>query len=789
LENALMSPHDPSKPIPKNALEPVSGQSPPGGALTPGRNGGPLEAARLGALQSLPPLAKTPDAVSLLKALRHRWVLALSLSLLVAVVAAAAAWYLFPQAKPTYRAYALLRVAQVAQRMVFPTNIEDKVEYPVYRQTQAELLRSRYVLRAGLKEYDRIREELLKKDPETGAKLPSLQDDDPAKEKEKKEQVVHRLESELKAEFLSGSEIMSVSLTGDNPEEVRALVDAVKAAYLTEVVDREYNEKKKQGQELETLYNQCQQRLLNRVRGLRESGLPADKNLSPEEQQRLLDEFEVYQKELNQMEMALMRKRIEKRVYENSKNPAGKPRIAPSLIGEFVEKDPTVQKLAEQVGRLEDTIGKYEAIAAQPEDVEDYRRNYRSLKEKLAQQRKMARIDAEKALQEKALGAAFDLEERNKTETAFLEEQKKWLNEMVDGRFKELKELKTGVLDLQLRKFEIDRLQTITKYVGDEWEAVKIELQAPKRATAVQDAEVPPPKDPHRETKAVGMVGLGAFLVVALAISLWEFRSRRIHTTEEVVQTLGIRLMGALPALPESVRRQPVADDSTRHIYSRNLLTESIDGIRTLVLHEAGLESARVLMVTSAEGREGKTTLACHLAASMARAGKKTLLVDGDLIRPGCHKLFDQPLQPGLSELLRGQVKIADVVRPTPAPGLWMMPAGQADRAVVQSLAKDGLQKVFGRLKTEFDMIIVDSSPVLPVAQTLLIGKQADAVVMSIMHDHSRVPPVYAAHHRLTSLGIRVLGGVFHKARADYYGYGYSGSRDYRYALPAPAKT
>jgi Mrp family chromosome partitioning ATPase len=173
----------------------------------------------------------------------------------------------------------------------------------------------------------------------------------------------------------------------------------------------------------------------------------------------------------------------------------------------------------------------------------------------------------------------------------------------------------------------------------------------------------------------------------------------------------------------------------------------------------------------------------------MARAGKKTLLVDGDLIRPGCHKLFDQPLQPGLSELLRGQVKIADVVRPTPAPGLWMMPAGQADRAVVQSLAKDGLQKVFGRLKTEFDMIIVDSSPVLPVAQTLLIGKQADAVVMSIMHDHSRVPPVYAAHHRLTSLGIRVLGGVFHKARADYYGYGYSGSRDYRYALPAPAKT
>jgi capsular exopolysaccharide synthesis family protein len=788
LENAQMSLHDSSKPT-KNALEPVAGQRPPDGGLTPGRNGGPLAPGRLGALQSLPPLAKTPDAVSLLKAFRHRWILALSLSLLVGVVAAAAAWYLFPQAKPTYRAYALLRISQVAQRIVFPTNIEDKVEYPVYRQTQAELLRSRYVLRVALSEYDRLREELLQKEPERGAKLPSLKDDDPAKEKEKKEQVVHWLESELKAEFLSGSEIMSVSLTGDNPEQVRALVDAVKIAFLKEVVDREYNEKKKQAQELENLYNTCERRMLDRMRGLREEGLPPDKKLSAEEQQRLLDEFDVYQKEVTQLEMALMRKRIEKKVYENSKNPAGKPRIAPSLVEEYVAKDPTVQNLTQELARVEKIIRKYEAIAANPEDVRDYRNQYRSLKEKLAEQQKKARIDAEKELQEKALGAEFELEQKNKTETAFLEEQKKWLNEMVDSRFKELKELKTGVLDLQLRRFEIDRLQTITKYVGDEWEAVKVELRAPKRATAIQDAEVPPPKDPHRETKTVGMVGLGAFFLVALGISLWEFRSRRIHSTEEVVQTLGIRLMGAMPALPESVRRQPVAEDNTRHIFSRNLLTESIDGIRTLVLHEAGLESARVLMVTSAEGREGKTTLACHLAASIARAGKKTLLVDADLIRPGCHKMFDQPLQPGLSELLRNQVKIPDVIRPTPAPGLWIIPAGQADRTVVQALAKDGLQKVFGRLKAEFDMIIVDSSPVLPVAQTLLIGKQSDAVVMSIMHDHSRVPPVYAAHHRLTSLGIRVLGGVFHKARADYYGYGYSGSRDYRYALPAPAKS
>ena len=143
--------------------------------------------------------------------------------------------------------------------------------------------------------------------------------------------------------------------------------------------------------------------------------------------------------------------------------------------------------------------------------------------------------------------------------------------------------------------------------------------------------------------------------------------------------------------------------------------------------------------------------------------------------------------EPGLSELLRGQAKASDVIRPTPAANLWMIPAGRADRTVIQALARDDFQKVLASLRNDFDIIIIDSSPVLPVAQTLLIGKQADAVILSVMHDHSRMPPVYAAHHRLSSLGIRVLGAVFHKAKSDFYGYGYTGSRDYRYRLPEKA--
>jgi len=405
----------------------------------------------------------------------------------------------------------------------------------------------------------------------------------------------------------------------------------------------------------------------------------------------------------------------------------------------------------------------------------------------LMKQRARARPIIQKQLEGQAIGAYLETEKKAKADQEILEEEGKLLKEMVESRSNQIKKLTASVIPSELKKFEIERLQTITKYVGEEMEAVKVEMQAPQRTVSLQDAEVPPPKDPNREIKAVAAVGLGAFGLVALSISWWEFRSRRIHTTDEIAQTLNIRLLGALPSVPEEVRRQPVGIDGTRHIYSQNALQESIDGIRTLVLHESGVSSSLVLMITSAEGHEGKTTLACHLAVSMARAGKKTLLIDGDFIRPADHEIFDQSLEPGLSELLRGQAQSAEVIRPTQAANLWIIPAGRADRSVIHGLARDDFQNVLQGLKAEYEIIIIDSSPVLPVAQTLLIGKRADAVILSVMHDHSRMPPVYAAHHRLSSLGIRVLGAVFHRAKSDFYGYGYSGSRDYRYRLPEKA--
>src|SRR5262249_41063767 len=148
-------------------------------------------------------------------------------------------------------------------------------------------------------------------------------------------------------------------------------------------------------------------------------------------------------------------------------------------------------------------------------------------------------------------------------------------------------------------------------------------------------------------------------------------------------------------------------------------------------------------------------------AASMARSWRKTLLIDGDLRKPAAHQLFDLPIEPGLSEVLRNEAEPAAGIKATAVSRLWLMPAGQWDPPAQQALAPDGVGTLFEHLKEEYDLIVVDSCPVLPVADTLLLGQHVDTVLLSVLRGTSRLPAIYGARQRLAALDIPVLGAVF----------------------------
>ena len=199
-----------------------------------------------------------------------------------------------------------------------------------------------------------------------------------------------------------------------------------------------------------------------------------------------------------------------------------------------------------------------------------------------------------------------------------------------------------------------------------------------------------------------------------------------MDSTGDVLDGLGIRIVGSLPVLPKPTRRRRGEAASLAERREQGLLVESVDATRTMLLHASRAESVRVVMVTSAVKGEGKTSLACHLAASLARAGHKTLLVDCDMRCPAAHRLFAVTPLPGVCEYLRGDCTIEDATRATAAVGLDVIPAGKYDPIALQAIAQEGLRDLFDEAKTRYDFIIVDSAPVLAVADSQLICQQVD---------------------------------------------------------------
>jgi capsular exopolysaccharide synthesis family protein len=311
----------------------------------------------------------------------------------------------------------------------------------------------------------------------------------------------------------------------------------------------------------------------------------------------------------------------------------------------------------------------------------------------------------------------------------------------------------------------------------------KINLNTPPRVTR-RHGETPDTRSTLKEDKKVmmaGATGAGAMVLVFLVIAYWEFLSRRILGPDDVVDRLGWRLVGSIPDIPSKHRRLKNAGSSASKHWS-SMLTESVDATRAALLRTAATDGIRTVMITSAVAGEGKTSLSCHLATSLARASRKTLLIDGDLRRPSVHKMFDLPVDPGFAGLLRGDLEDEAAIRSTPAANLWIMPAGQCDAATLQALSEGKIKPILERLKEQFDFVIIDTSPVLPVVDALEIGQHVDVAIFSLLRDVSRVPNVYAAYERMAALGIRIIGAVVNGVRKDRYGYAYSYYYAYGYS-------
>jgi capsular exopolysaccharide synthesis family protein len=708
------------------------------------------------------------DTGAMLKALARRWPLALVLGIILAGAGGTAAWFLL--AAP-YTAFAQVRIKAKDDEVVFARPEDGRSEFLTFLKTQARHLKSRFVLSGALSREETKNLPIVLRQPDPLAWL----------------------EDELLVDSQEGSEIIMLTFRGPDAGEVTALVNGVVKVYEKEVVQAETEKRQKQLNEVDGKFRDLHEQLHKKREKLRNlaaelGGSPDSGALSQLQVNRLarLGEKE-RQHGIARTERMMAQVRL-----DGHKAQQPKPREAPDLdaaVDVEFESDPDVKLQRKDLERYQEGLAELERRRPNEEDSvkKAARQHVSRLQTKLDEKKTKLRISIEQRF--KSIVKA-ELEKAQAEHGALrpgLEKQVEIWTAEEERLRKEMEELATEVskfgqssTEFEMLKLDIARESDFVNDIGKRRDILSMELSRPPRVSIFQEAALQK-HDMKRQILSAAFAAIAGFFLAGFIVAWVECRARRIHTTDEVTAGLGLRVVGAVPPSAPNLLRLGSATEKEQP--EEHHFLESIDGIRTMLLRDARAGGLRLVMVTSAVSGEGKTTLASHLAGSLARAGRRTLLVDCDLRRPSAHQLFEVASHPGLSEVLLGEVPVSDAVSATAVPGLWLLPAGQWDRAVLRALAGEEVQKVFTALRQHYDFIIIDSHPVLQAADSLLIGLHVDAVILALMRDLSRMPRVSMACQRLTDLGIPVLGAVVNGLADDDAGGAYA------YTAPPPART
>lgn len=746
--------------------------------LTPASNGGPgghnLDTSRTAVIR--------PDALELaaagwpeqmdalpgkgvsgyLHAFRRRWFVAVLLAVVAAAGAGVGTWFAQP---PKYTARALLRTAMDQAPLVFQTaDRSSRTSFDVYKNTQQQLIQSPLVLNAALRQED-------------VAKLSLIREQlDPVK----------WLSEELHVSFPGDAEIMTISLSGDEPEALARIVNSVVRAYLEGVVEDEHDAKLDRLSDLEEAYGETETKLRKKrddLRRLAETLGTGDSEALTLVQQNALQQYSQFRQELTRVEFELMRSEGELKIrqslrekYAKQENPDqdAEPEeitVSDAELASVVQSDAIARQLRSKIDELEKQSAHAKEVL-RPEKaapyLADYQKDIDEAQQEVDARRDVLRDQLLLAKRRAVQKPGKDTLEELQTKVAVLQAQKAQLQKDVSRLENDARQSGRSSIEVEMLRFEIQSLEDILNQVGGEIQRTRIELRPGSRVTVLSQAHVP--VTPDRSARISLSVVAGAFglLLPMFAIVWWDTRQQRISTSEEVAQGLQLNVIGSVPFIPARALRG-LKRGSKKQRYWQSRLKESVDGITAFLLRKAETAGQHVVMVTSAVPGEGKTTLAGHLAVSLARAGRKTLLLDFDLRSPALDRTFEVELRPGISDVLHGTHDLQSVIRETETSGLSLITAGESDRDTLRALTSERAKTLFETLREEFDFVVVDGSPVLPVVDTRLIGRYVDAVILSVLRDVSQAPQVLAACEVLESFNVNLLGAVVTGTSSEVY--------------------
>jgi capsular exopolysaccharide synthesis family protein len=250
-----------------------------------------------------------------------------------------------------------------------------------------------------------------------------------------------------------------------------------------------------------------------------------------------------------------------------------------------------------------------------------------------------------------------------------------------------------------------------------------------------------------------------------MAAFLREHFDRDLRTREAVEQAFGVPVIGQVPRLRGKDGKRVLEDQVFGPVH------ESLRALRANLQYLGVRRPLRTLLITSAGPTQGKTTLAGNLAMVLAQSGTATLAIDGDLRRPRLNEVFDVAQGRGLTSVLVGSAEIDDVLVELPygqdarlgstEGRLSFLPSGPLPPNPSELLSSMQMQKLLDRLGVLYDHVLIDSPPILLVADALELARVVDGVVLAVRRDETTTDEAREVRALVDRLGINLVGTVF----------------------------
>jgi capsular exopolysaccharide synthesis family protein len=317
---------------------------------------------------------------------------------------------------------------------------------------------------------------------------------------------------------------------------------------------------------------------------------------------------------------------------------------------------------------------------------------------------------------------------------------------------------------------------------SDQNTAIKVSVTVPSQVPRV-------PSSPNKRLNA--LVGFVVGLLIGVGTAL--LRSVFDNKVKNQSHLAGLPLLATFMFSREQESEPLISKVSPYHERNESFAQLRLSFQNSIKVNFPGRKSGKVIVVSSALPSEGKSTVASNLAITLGKAGKKVLLIDGDLRRPSIEKLFADELansktwkkEIGFTQWLNAERVVGAVYACRKNKGLSLLTAGRIPSQPAELLLSPKLKLLLTNFRKKFDYILIDSAPLLPASDSAILASQSDGLLIVVRANSTRTAHFNRAIDMLNELRIKTIGVVLNMipigADGEEYGYGYGYNRRYMY--------